>query len=176
MAVSCRSTKDTHKNIETVDITKVRDLIDSFELYKSEYLKLSAEIRELQYSGVVFDSSRCPPPVINVPKDCNVDSILQLLSMLRDKVKIFSDGTIEAEGKLKSAYYSKDKLNRVITELQRINDSLRVVKQKENIKYVEKIVEVDKKKKSTFLNQWWLFPAGFITCLFVVYRKKIFQL
>lgn len=156
LAASCSTNKQVTSSSKTVDSTVLNEKDSMIRVLEQENQRLTSEIHELQYAGVTFDSSLCPPSVINVPEDCNVDSILALLSYEKNRVKIYADGTIEAEGKLRSAYYSKDKLSRFIVELQRINDSLRQVKQKTETRYVTNTVTVEKKVKRKFFNSPFL--------------------
>lgn len=162
LAFSCTTTKHIATNRTTIDSTVLNEKSDSIRNLQIENQRLSQEIHELQYAGVVFDSARCPPSVINVPEDCNVDSLLMLLSIYQNKVKILADGTIEAQGKIKSAYYTKDKLSKVIAELQRVNDSLKVVKAKTETVVKTEVVTKEKKVKRSFLNMWWLYLIFFI--------------
>lgn len=174
---SCTSTKNVATKHETIDSTAFNEKSDSIRNLRIENQRLTQEIHELQYAGVVFDSSRCPPSIINVPKDCNVDSILALLDMFKNKVKIYADGTIEAEGKLKSAYYSKDKLTKVIVELQRVNDSLRLVKAKTETIVKTDIITKEKKVKRSVFTMWWLLLIGFIGGWYIRHRfGTIFKL
>jgi hypothetical protein len=167
---SCTSTKNVATKHETIDSTALNEKSDSIRVLLSEVYRLTQEIHELQYAGVVFDSSRCPPSIINVPKDCNVDSIMALLDLYKNKVTIYADGKIEAEGKLKSAYYTKDKLSKMIAELQHINDSLRLVKAKTETIVKTEIVEKEKKVKRRFLTMWWLYLIFFCGGWYVRHR------
>lgn len=160
LLIGCSTTKDISKSEQTTN--QLQEKIDSIHYLNSELATLTSTIIELQYAGVTFDSSRCPPSIINVPQNCNVDSILALLSVEKNKVKIYANGTIEAEGKLKSAYYSKDKLTQFIQSLQKQVDSLRLVKDK--TQYITATKTVTKHKETRPL--WWLyvvfFAGGFV--------------
>jgi len=132
-AMSCSSSKNISTTNRQVDNTVINEKDSIIQLQITEIERLTAEIRELQYAGVTFDNDSGQHPVILIEKgiDCNVDSIMAIMDIYKNKVKISADGTIQAEGKLKSAYYSRDKLSRFIVELQHRYDSLSEVKQKE---------------------------------------------
>ena len=164
LTASCTVKKSLTKSKILTDSTALHEKIDSIRLLKIVNEKLTAEIHEMQFAGVIFDSSRCPPAVINIPANCNADSVMKILESYKDKVKIYADGTIEAQGKLKSAYYSKDKLSQVISELKKENDSLALVKQKELVKVVTDKQYITKKVKRSFSLIWLLIgaAAGFV--------------
>lgn len=164
LATACSTQKHIVSTKATVDSTAINEKDSIIRVLTQDNQRLTSEIHELQYAGVTFDTSgQHPVYIIEGEAACNVDSILALLHDANNKVKIYADGTIEANGRLKSAYYSKDKANRFIIELQRINDSLRAVKQKEEIRYITNTVTVDRQVKRSLLNFWWLFMIGFIS-------------
>ena len=133
---SCTSTKQVTKTSEKSETNRLENLVDSVKLLTLENEKLQEEIRELVYSGVVFDTTRITDTVINT-------------------VIIRPDGSIEATGRIKSAYSTIDKLTKTIKELTRINDSLRLVKQqvKTETKYVKESKDKDVKR---VLFPWYL--------------------
>jgi hypothetical protein len=160
-ASACTSTKDIAKNKTVVDSTVIKDLQDSVRVLKTENAHLSTEIRELQYSGVSFQD-RCDTAALRriltsglVDKSV-IEEYLHQMAECSDQVKIASDGTIEAKGKLKSAYYSSDKLTRMVYDLKRENDSLRSVKQK-TIDHYYKITETKIKHSKTRVLNFLIF-------------------
>jgi regulator of replication initiation timing len=126
---SCTTTKNVVKEKIIIDSLRVENLVDSVKVLTLENEKLQSEIRELVYSGVVFDTTRITDTVTNT-------------------VIIRPDGSIEATGRIKSAYSTIDKLTKTIKELYRINDSLRLVKQqvKTETKYVKDTKEKEVKR------------------------------
>ena len=62
---SCTSTKHVTKERVSVDSLRVENLADSVRMLTLENEKLQEEIRELVYSGVVFDTTRITDTVIN---------------------------------------------------------------------------------------------------------------
>jgi len=178
--LSCKTSKHITTSVATVDSSVLKEKIDSLHLLITELYRLQSEIKELQYAGVVFDSSQCPPTQFVIDKNCNVDSIMRILDSYRNRVKILADGTIEAEGKLKSAFYTKDKLTRTIAELQRTIDSLHNVKQAEKIDYKQKIVTVYREVKRSFFSQWWMWLIVFVAGCYIdrigLSKIKLFKL
>ena len=173
LATACTTQKHIVSTKATVDSTAINEKDSIIRVLVQDNQRLTSEIHELQYAGVTFDTSGQHPMYIIEGEECNADSILALLHNANNKVKIYADGTIEAQGKLKSAFYSRDKLNRFILELQRINDSLRAVKQKEEVRYITNTVTVDRKVKRSPLIFWWLFAAGFASCFILMKRNQI---
>jgi hypothetical protein len=132
----------TTKHIRTEET--VMDSSAFFEMervYKAEHefrLKIEQQLKEMTAAGVYFDT-------LYVPGDT-----------VRQKVIIHADGRIEAEGRLKAAYYSYNKIQNTLHDLQEKYDSLEIVKQKKLIekKVTTKVKEVEKVKK---IIPWWLY-------------------
>ena len=161
-AFGCTTQKHITTETKTVDSSRIKEQEDLIRALTIENVRLTAEIHELQYAGVVFDTDTTTQhPIYIMEEGKDLDSLIELLNNYKNKVKIYADGTIEAEGKLKSAYYSKDKQSRFITELQRINDSLKVVKQKEVVRVVTDTKYVDRRVKRSWFTGWWLWLLMF---------------
>jgi hypothetical protein len=142
---SCTSTKEVTKRVELVDSTVVKSLSDSIRLLKSENQRLTADITELQYSGVRFDT-------VYIPGDT-----------ITNTVTITKEGEIKASGRVSAAYVSKSTLTRIISEYSRVIDSLKAVKQTEQIRTVTKIEYKDKVKKVSFIPFWvWILFAALL--------------
>lgn len=149
------------------DSSTITELQQEVKLTKHENTRLESELKQAQYSGVIFDSTPCPPvnqPAIIVDSRCNVDSVKNELqdyygTLWQNKVKVLSDGSIEAQGRLKSAIYTNTLLQKVISERQSRIDSFStaLAKEKKNIKTVEVIK--DKWKKTAFPWLWLLFSC-----------------
>lgn len=178
---SCTTTKEVNKHSLVKDSSVVKELQDSIRLLISEKAWLEQVLKENEYATVEFDSTRCPQIVF--PEGAamlNKDSIQRLVNDLNNsilglnnRIRTYADGSREITGRLRSATYSKDKEIQQRLKLEREVDSLRQLKQKEKVvvNTVEKIKEV--RKKTKFLNQWWLLPAGFIAGVCFCHRKKI---
>lgn len=177
LIASCRTTKEIDTNIQTdyKELTRIRDSAAQVITEQSE--AYNRHIEELITSGITFEA--CPPSM-------NRDSVLQLLDSagrtryalieardkikdLQNKVKINADGSIEAEGAIKSANVARSRtedelrsLELRYNELQHYSDSL-VASQKTTS-------EVTHKKKST---RWGLLPWGllFLATGLWVYEK-----
>ena len=171
----CGTEKKLLRQKVKADSTVIRNLQTDVRLSREEVVRLESELKQAQYSGVVFDSTPCPPvnPIINVDSRCNVDSVRNALqayygSLWQNRVKVLSDGSIEAQGRLRSATYTNTLLQKVISERQSRIDSFSaaLAKEKQNIKTVE--VVKDKWKKSAF--QWWWLAVAFIAGAVVWHR------
>ena len=149
---SCSTQKDVKKTFVQTDSLTVKRLEDSIRLLTLENEKLTEEVRELNYSGVVFDT-------------VTVNDTIRT-------VVIRPDGTIEAKGNIKSASFSSDKLTKRIKELQRMVDSLRLVKGEVRTEY-KYIKETKDKEKKTVLFPWYLLViAGAAYLVFWLIKKS----
>lgn len=172
----CNSNRHINKTTDTTLSEILKEKEDSIRLLINETNSLQAFIHELVFGGVVFDSSGCPPATVVVPPNCKLDSILSVLDLYKDKVKIYADGTIEAEGKLKSAYYTKNLLSKTIEQQKKTIDSLVQVKQKELVSEITNTVTVQKDTKWKVGTNWWIwlifFIAGFALCYWLFKIKR----
>jgi len=166
------------------DSSTITELQTEVKLTKQENSRLESELKQAQYASVIFDSTPCPPvnpPAIYVDSRCNVDSVKNSLqtyysTLWQNRVKVLSDGTIEAQGRLKSATYTNTLLHKVISERDIRIDSFSsaLAKEKQNKKTVE--IVKDKWKKTAF--PWWLLIAaavfGYIIHWRFGYQLKLF--
>ena len=179
----CGTEKKLLRQKVKADSTVIRNLQTDVRLIREEVVRLESELKQAQYSGVIFDSTPCPPvnPIINVDSRCNVDSVRNALqayygSLWQNRVKVLSDGTIEAQGRLKSATYTLLTQQRLIAAQKNTIDSFStaLAKEKKNVKTVE--VVMDKWKKTAF-PWWWLIAAavfGYIIHWRFGYQLKLF--
>ena len=179
----CGTEKKLLRQKVKADSTVIRNLQTDVRLSLEEVVRLESELKQAQYSGVIFDSTPCPPvnPIINVDSRCNVDSVRNALQayyggLWQNKVKVLSDGTIEAQGRLKSAIYTNTLLQKVISERDIRIDSFATAlsEEKKNVKTVEVVMD---KWKKTSLPLWWLivaFVAGAIVWSRFGYQIKLF--
>lgn len=166
MLSGCGTEKKLLRQKVKQDSSTITELQQEVRLSKQENSRLESELKQAQYAGVIFDSTPCPPvnPIINVDDRCNVDSVRNALqayygSLWQNKVKVLSDGSIEAQGRLRSATYTNTLLHKVISERDIRIDSFSsaLAKEKQNKKTVE--IVKDKWKKSAF-PWWWLIAAA----------------
>ena len=179
----CGTEKKLLRQKVKADSTVIRNLQTDVRLSREEVVRIESELKQAQYSGVVFDSTPCPPvnPIINVDDRCNVDSVRNALqayygSLWQNKVKVLSDGTIEAQGRLKSATYTLLTQQRLIAAQKNTIDSFStaLAKEKKNVKTVEVVRD---KWKKTSLPLWWLivaFVAGAVVWARFGYQIKLF--
>lgn len=179
----CGTEKKLLRQKVKADSTVIRNLQTDVKLSREEVVRLESELRQAQYSGVIFDSTPCPPvnPIINVDSRCNVDSVRNALQayyagLWQNKVKVLSDGTIEAQGRLRSATYTNTLLHKVISERDNRIDSFATAlsEEKKNVKTVEVVRD---KWKKTSLPLWWLivaFVAGAVVWARFGYQIKLF--
>ena len=184
MLSGCGTEKKLLRQKVKADSTVIRNLQTDVRLSREEVVRLESELRQAQYSGVTFDSTPCPPvnpPAIYVDSRCNVDSVRNALQayyagLWQNRVKVLSDGTIEAQGRLKSATYTNTLLHKVISERDSCIDSFATVlsEEKKNVKTVEVVRD---KWKKTSLPLWWLivaFGAGAVVWARFGYQIRLF--
>lgn len=165
-ASGCKSTRHVVKTSTKVDSTYFNSLIDSNRLLKVENSTLLRQLKESQYSGVVYQD-RCDTALLRrlmisglYTKD-EIDNYIQQIAECRNEIEILSDGTLRAKGQIKSASVSKEKLETVIEKKNRTIDSLTVAiatAKGQVIKETETKTIV--KKVSTF--NIWYYVACFI--------------
>ena len=131
---SCTSSKSVFK--QTTDSTYLKELADSVRVLRSENSRLTAEISEMQYASVRFDT-------VYVPGDTVINT-----------VTITKEGEVKASGRVSSAYVSKSVLTKIVNEQNRVIDSLKELKEKVNV--VTRTEYKDKVKKVSFI-PWWVF-------------------
>lgn len=156
LLAACNSTKQVSKQTTTVDSSHVKELSDSIRLLKTENEKLIADIREMQYGSVIFDT-------VYMPGDTIVNT-----------VTITKEGEIKASGRVSAAYVSKSVLTKIVNEKQRVIDSLSQVKQRETVKLVTRTEYKDKFVKRSFMAGWWLWILFFLAGVYVGWRWRKF--
>lgn len=183
MLSGCGTEKKLLRQKVKQDSSTITELQQEVRLSKQENSRLESELKQAQYAGVIFDSTPCPPvnPIINVDSRCNVDSVRNALqayygSLWQNKVKVLSDGTIEAQGRLKSATYTLLTQQRLIAAQKNTIDSFStaLAKEKKNVKTVEVVRD---KWKKTSLPLWWLivaFVAGAVVWARFGYQIRLF--
>lgn len=180
---SCTTTKSVQKNSTSTDLTNVQELRDSIHMLESEVETLSQTINESEYVSAEFDSTKCPDIRLpGCPAMLNKDSVNQLIadlnnaiSGMRNQVKISADGSVEANGRLKSVKYQKDKQEQTISELQRTIDSLKSVQQISTVSVKTNTSSEHMELKRKLLTNWWLyllaFVLGWLSCM--QFRKSL---
>lgn len=183
LMAGCGTEKKLLREKTKTDSSTILNLQTENRVLKSENSRLESELKQAQYAGVVFDSTPCPPvsPVIIVDEHCNVDSVKSALhayygSLWQNRVKVLSDGSIEAQGRLRSATYTNTLLHKVISERDIRIDSFATAlsEEKKNVKTVEVVRD---KWKKTSLPLWWLivaFVAGAVVWARFGYQIRLF--
>ena len=89
---SCGTEKKLLRQKVKADSTVIRNLQTDVRLSREEVVRLESELKQAQYSGVVFDSTPCPPvnPIINVDDRCNVDSVRNALQAYSEFVAVIN--------------------------------------------------------------------------------------
>lgn len=170
----CRTHKEFIGEKKTYDSTVATGRADSVRMLLAEISRLENVIRQQQYGSVDFECPECPPTQLVVPEDCNVDSLVNALNSLKSIVRIYADGTFEAEGRLKSANFLQEIQKRTIETLERRKDSfaLALEYEKKNVKKeTVKVTETVEKRVMTGL-AWWLIAAAFIAGFVLAWRIK----
>lgn len=186
LALTCTSTKDTQQSKTNVDSSLVKKYMDSTSFWRqmSEYYK-SERDNLLEY-GVFFDNPPCDTNTIrNQIKTLigvrpeQYDSLFEVLTRTRNKVQILSDGSIKAEGNVKSAIASKKETERIVSQK---SDSIKILIQRiqsDSLSYAKKESEKTKQKQTdvaggskTFI---WIILAyllGALTIIILYLKKK----
>lgn len=153
---SCSTQKHTTSTVTVVDSTSLKVKEDSIRYYKHQVSVLLQEIKEMQYSQVLFDT-------VFIAGDTVVNTVI-----------VKEDGTIEATGKIKSLTVATNKLTKLIEQKNLIIDSLSKLKQTERVEYKTKTEYKDRVIKRSFIPLWiWIVMAGLLIFSF---RKQIFSL
>lgn len=131
LAFGCNTEKHIVKERVVVDSTAIKEKSDSIWLLKREIERMEAQIREMTYTQVLFDT-------VYIAGDTIVNTVI-----------IKDNGEVEAAGRIKSLTISKQLLVNIIKEKDRVIDSLAALKQKEKIVVQKETVtkKVDKKSK-----------------------------
>lgn len=159
---SCSTSKQTYKARTDRDSTATELLKDSLAVVRLERDHFEAKVRELESQVVEFDTTACPPiPEIHCP-GLNTDSVNAVISRLNalysgamNKVKISTDGQIEAEGRLRSYRKQAERESAVMADKDRLIDSLRRVsaERKVEVRTVQAVTEKKKKR------DWFIYLA-----------------
>lgn len=157
LAVSgCNSQK--HIIESRFDSTWTKNVQDSNKLLRHEVEKLTEDIQQLIYAGVYFDT-------VWLKGDTVRDTIT-------NTVVIKSDGSIEAKGRISSAYVSKNTMLKLVAEKQKTIDSLSVAlsDEKMNIKTVDRVVT----KKTSFIPLYMFLIIAVLAAanIYVIYKNK----
>jgi hypothetical protein len=157
MLMGCNSQKHITRTSVTVDSTAIREKMDSIRMLTREVGRLEADIRELQYAGVVF-----------------IRDTISRVDTVTNTVTITKDGSIEAKGRIASAFVSKETMARITYQLQREKDSLATAlqKEKQNVKKEQVVREVEKQVRFLPWFYWPLIIASFAFGAVVAWRAK----
>lgn len=153
---SCHSSKHIQQTVITVDSSAVKTLERKLDEATSRYMHAESQLRELQYAGVQFDTI---PVHDTVPGKCPQNTVI-----------IQADGGIQAQGNIKSAFVSKERYEKQITDLR---DSLHrsqqdLAAEKRNVKIDYKEKEVKVKTRSW----WWIWILVGMAIMGAIWRFK----
>jgi len=154
----CSSSKDVHKTQTSTDSSYTKELEEQNKVLSMENERLSAEVRELQFAEVKFDTIyRAGDTVVNT-------------------IVITKEGEVKAAGNIVSATVSKNVFTKIVKEKERIIDSLKQVKGKETVKYITKTEYKEKHKKTSFMGSLWIWLLiGLIAGLYLGWRLRKFM-
>lgn len=152
---SCSVTKKSQTDTNVKETTREQILTDSLHLMKSENDRLTSEISQLQYAGVVF----------------NTDTVNHH-DTITNTVEITKEGAIKATGNIGSAYVSKSFYSKLIAEKDKRYDSL--LKKKQEVLYITKTIDTHTTTnvKRSLLNFWWLLIVGAVFGIFIHHKTK----
>lgn len=161
-------TKDVYDSLYVVELE------EKVKVLEIENGELTSRVNELEFLGVTFDNN-CDSVLKTalLKAGCNTDSINAILNMYRSRIKTFADGTVEAEGFIKSLRRSKERNEETIAKYQREIDSLKEVKQKQ-IHWQQTVTITKTVTKKKGIN-WWLWVLiGYGICV-VLPPQRIWQ-
>jgi ElaB/YqjD/DUF883 family membrane-anchored ribosome-binding protein len=156
---SCASVKKSVSSTKsTVDSSVIAEKDSIIRVEKSKRERIESELRELQVTGISFDTIFLPG-----------DTIL-------NTVTVRTDGTVDAMGRIKSVTVTNQKLQRTLKDLQEDYDSLAQVKQRVETKVIKETVTKTKNVKRTW--PWWWFAICAAIGLIVggIFRDKFLSL
>lgn len=144
VATGCSSSKHVEKSF--TDSTATKD--DSIRMLKAERDLFEQQYNELLYASVLFDT-------------------LTLHDTIHNTVFISKEGEVKAEGKIRTVNVSKNVYLSIISEKDRLIDSLSKITQK-----VQVVTKTETKVKKVTVFPWWLL----VICggIFIIVKKLKF--
>ncbi len=172
---SCSSMKKSQGYTKDVyDSLYAAELEQRIKVLEIENGELTSRVNELEFLGVDFNPN-CDSILKNalLKAGCNTDSINAILIAYKSKIKVYADGSMEAEGFIRSLKHSKQKNEEIISRYQHEIDSLKEVKQREiNHLQTVTVTKTVTKKRGIY---WWLWVLiGYGICI-VLPPKRIWQ-
>jgi hypothetical protein len=154
----------------------------------AELLHLQSELKQQQYAGVTFDSTKCPKHTPVFITGCNSDSINTLVAFLNTKIEsyndiienmgneieILSDGTIKAKGKIRAATYSNEVAQKLVSMWSKRYDSVVAINAEleTKSKTATKQVEVER-TVTVFPWYFWLILVAACGATYYFAKKKL---
>lgn len=162
---SCNTKKIQGYTKDVYDSLYVSELEEKIKVLEIENGELTARVNELEFFDVEFDNN-CDSilKAALLKSGCNTDSVNAILELYKSRIKTFSDGTVEAEGFIKSLRRSKQRNEELITKYQHTIDSLKSINKKDvHWKQVVTIEKTTKVKRGIY---WWVwFLIGYGVCI-----------
>lgn len=159
VVTSCSSTKNIQKHTSEADSATIEELQEDNRYLRSQVDELNTKIRTSEYTSVVFDNN-CDSVIraAITRYGCNADSINKVMDFLKNRIKVFADGSTEYEGKIRSYVSQKNKFEEQVKKNQLTIDSLKSIKQKE-VHWVRTVTITNTKYKKTGF-PWLWFSVG----------------
>jgi hypothetical protein len=170
----CSTQKHINTSSASYDSSYVQNLEHDLQTMMEEKSRLESQLHEAEFTTVTFDSTRCPQ--ITFPVNCDNDSIRNLVNQLNaainglnNRIKVYSDGSIEYSGKLNSYKFSKDVQSNIIASQENRITQLEHSLDSSNAHVRTETKTVDKVVKKKFMPgfAFWLYLVAFILgCVF----------
>lgn len=145
VATGCNTTKNIKRS--SYDSLATKD--DSIRFLKAERDLFEQQYNELLYASVLFDTITSHDTVTNT-------------------VTVTKEGEVRAEGKIKSVNISKNVYSSILSQKDKIIDSLRLVKEK-----IQVVTKTETKYKKVRFGIWWLLILiGYVLGIFYPIIKK----
>jgi len=180
LIISCKTSRNIQSTVTTTDSTRTH-LVDSFtRVLADETARHQQEIHEITSSGVTFDNTPCPDlDSLKILLDSAGVANMELwekdqqIASLKNQVKINRDGSIEASGKIKSAFLTADRMANEANYWHRSSDSLKAANDSLNEQLSKKEVVKEKIVERTFI-PWWMFGLLVVALFLGLYLRGFF--
>lgn len=164
LLASCHTSRNIQRSTVNTDsvVTSVRDSF--LHVIDEEYQRHAKEISDITTSGVVFENEPClgRDSLLKIVNGLKLDSA-SLSSLSRaikseytNKVKILSNNSIEAEGRIRSVNLTAQRWLKEVDELGRRNDSLTAELERKDVLLSKKETTTVKIIKINFPPLWMI--------------------
>jgi len=153
---SCTTVKEVTKTVSVVDSSAIKTRDSLLSVVNQMIVTHNQELRELRNTGIIFDND-CDTIFLDQLIGCNIDSLIKIIRSQKNKIKILADGSIEAEGKIKSVRSNMEKTEKQTDQLLFLNTKLLRVRDSLAYELSKKDTAQVKNVKRGWWSWWFLF-------------------